>query len=127
MTSPIRIALALRFVAEKIDGSAHPSKSAVLADLRLIKLAASGLDSDEIKFSEEGLSKILWGKPEGKAVDFDWKRAKELTDDDKLIFQLQKLQKDINGFIKAIRGEESETQSQSDEDVVTSLPPKSKT
>lgn len=134
MSTPVRIASALCFVADKIDASRNPSRKLVASDLQLIRLAMQGSPRPHVaeNESQRKLVDILWGKPEGKDVDFDWKRAKELTDEDKLVFQLEKLQTDIGDFIKAIHGDKTnrdETKNmikedQASGDVMTSAPAK---
>jgi len=118
-TSPARVAAALRYVVDKIENSDKPSKTAVAADLEVIRSALEGRES-RIAGSPE-MMKILWEKPAGKAVQFDWDRAKDLTDEDKLVFQLQKLQRDLGQFVDAIEGKEKKDGGQ-DQGVFTSAP-----
>lgn len=143
-TSPSRIASALRFIADGIDGSEEPSISLVAHDLKYVKLALEGLGPDEIAVrmaddeggkSTETLIKLLWSNPEGRSVEDAYGMVKKQVDDDKLVTALKGLQTSVSDFVTHLehnlgRGKDKKTtrqQIREDEesgDVVTSAPPR---
>ena len=68
VVSPERIAVALRYVADSVLNSKHPSKSLVLRDLQCVKLAMDGFGFHEIRVrfavdkdeTSDVLQKLLW-------------------------------------------------------------------
>lgn len=140
-TSPVRIANALRYIAEGIDKTRRPSISLVAHDLQYVRLALEGFGPKEISArladdggqSTEALAKLLWNNPEGKSVDEAYRMTKKQTDDEKLITSLNGLKTDISEFITRLEqglgksGKKTTRQQiQEDEDsgdVMTSAPP----
>lgn len=130
MASPTRIASALRFMAQKIDNSDEPSRSALARDLRCVILSVYGAKP---RLAEDGSSveadpfptevKKLWDSETGQELVKDWDSARGEKKEGQLPFRLKTVKSDIDDFLDFIGGFEK-LEDDDDEDVFTSAPPK---
>lgn len=140
--TPAKISAALRRVATRLEKSRSPNRATIVAGLRLIHFAAMGLSARQALYrvaaEEEGfdidtsdltdIANILWENPEGENLISKFKGALKEKDDEKLLFQLDRLMTQIKEFKTSIKDKGGTTREkmkkeEEEGDVVTSAPP----
>jgi hypothetical protein len=130
MASPTRIASALRYIAQKIDNSDRPSRSALARELGYVILSVRGIkprmaaggsvESDPFALPPE--VKKLWDSMAGRDLVTDWNSTRKEKKKEMLPFHLRRLKDDVGDFLDFVEGFEK-LEDDDDEDVFTSAPP----
>lgn len=127
MTSPARIASALRYVAQKLDNSREPSRSAVAFELNCIVAAAAGAPrprrADGTEMPLPPPIQKLWDSEEGSELLTDMRSTQKERKVEQLPFHLKSLKRHTQEFMDFLDGFEK-PEEEDDEDVFTSAPRK---
>lgn len=131
MLAPDKVASILRRIAGKIDASEQPSSALVRGDLRLLSAAlcreqrVERIAREMIRLAADDMELSIWDTDEGKDLESAMKFVRKEEEPDKLVPALKSLKHDVDDFITELRREPgTKKPAESDEDVVTSAPPR---
>jgi hypothetical protein len=131
MLAPDKVASILRRIATRIDASKSPSTTLVQRDLQVLASVlvrnqrVQRIAREMLQIAADDVELSIWDTDEGKEVDGAMKFVRKEEEPSKLVPALKSLKHDVDEFITELRREPgSKKPEKTDEDVVTSVPPR---